>query len=189
MSARRATSQERKEQQQQQQHSHSNGGSPSHFLSSSGTGAHHHSNTFPFPSGGMSSPQTSPFLKQSVFLPIGILVAIILWLQFLPGNNNATTSTTIKTTSRDEIKDFIASEVRDHLINAANSKSLEHGQWPPVKVIPEGQRLRILVTGGSGFVGSHLVDRLMMAGHHVRFTFEPVHAFIHSAGPKLTKLV
>jgi nucleoside-diphosphate-sugar epimerase len=28
-------------------------------------------------------------------------------------------------------------------------------------------RKRILVTGGSGFVGSHLVDRLMMDGHEV----------------------
>ena len=36
-----------------------------------------------------------------------------------------------------------------------------------VTQLPESQRKRILVTGGAGFVGSHLVDKLMMAGHEV----------------------
>jgi hypothetical protein len=33
--------------------------------------------------------------------------------------------------------------------------------------IPDAHKKRILVTGGSGFVGSHLVDKLMMEGHEV----------------------
>jgi len=33
--------------------------------------------------------------------------------------------------------------------------------------LPDAQRKRILITGGSGFVGSHLVDKLMMEGHEV----------------------
>ncbi|KAI0052587.1 NAD(P)-binding protein [Auriscalpium vulgare] len=40
-------------------------------------------------------------------------------------------------------------------------------RFPPVKLLPPSSRKRVLVTGGAGFVGSHLVDRLMLLGHEV----------------------
>ncbi|KAI3639370.1 hypothetical protein MIR68_002900 [Amoeboaphelidium protococcarum] len=39
--------------------------------------------------------------------------------------------------------------------------------YPPVKLLSPSSQNRILVTGGAGFVGSHLVDRLMLMGHQV----------------------
>lgn len=39
--------------------------------------------------------------------------------------------------------------------------------FPRVAKISARDQKRILVSGGSGFVGSHLVDRLMMQGHQV----------------------
>ncbi|GES90458.1 UDP-glucuronate decarboxylase [Rhizophagus clarus] len=44
---------------------------------------------------------------------------------------------------------------------------LQPRSYLPVKSLIQGEKKRILVTGGAGFVGSHLVDRLMLIGHEV----------------------
>eukprot|EP00934_Nitzschia_sp_Nitz4_P001668 Nitzschia sp. Nitz4//scaffold7_size249615//122987//124427//NITZ4_001177-RA/size249615-augustus-gene-0.9-mRNA-1//1//CDS//3329558442//1668//frame0 len=58
--------------------------------------------------------------------------------------------------------------VEDQLI--LSSQSLPTFVSPDVmhtKVLSDHLRKKILVTGGAGFVGSHLVDKLMMEGHEV----------------------
>lgn len=39
--------------------------------------------------------------------------------------------------------------------------------FPEVAYLNYQKRKRILITGGAGFVGSHLVDNLMLSGHEV----------------------
>lgn len=72
-----------------------------------------------------------------------------------------------------EIKDLREAKerIRDlegklmHIETKIDNKILK--SFPVVKFLNYKNRKRILVTGGAGFVGSHLVDRLMIAGHEI----------------------
>lgn len=58
-------------------------------------------------------------------------------------------------------------EVLEDEISRLRSGYASRSAVPKVKYRNYMERKRILVTGGSGFVGSHLVDRLMNEGHEV----------------------
>ena len=61
-------------------------------------------------------------------------------------------------------------ELNDKVISPLKARinELEKGRkHPKVKYLAEKDRKRILVTGGAGFVGCHLVEALLLAGHEV----------------------
>ena len=68
---------------------------------------------------------------------------------------------------------MLRSHIEQRLVDSQNllaRKSLPTRTTPWVmetEILPDHRRKRILVTGGAGFVGSHLVDKLMMEGHEV----------------------
>lgn len=127
--------------------------------------------------GKRMQPSSGFITRQPWFIPVAILLSIIVLLQMLPsspdangglmGSSEASHSTS-RTVGLEELRSIVSAEISSVLIDKArNGENLGENKYPPVTKLPEGQSLRILVTGGSGFVGSHLVDRLMSAGHHV----------------------
>lgn len=64
--------------------------------------------------------------------------------------------------------DYLRAKLLEMDIELAQLKAYSQPKlFPRVEQLSFHQKKRILITGGAGFVGSHLVDRLMMGGHEV----------------------
>lgn len=89
-----------------------------------------------------------------------VLVTLCLLIGYLAGHSRASSFVP-------DVHSIVEQAVHEGMMDKYVISNKNHAEYPAVKTLPEGKKLRILVTGGAGFVGSHLTDALMMQGHSV----------------------
>lgn len=107
---------------------------------------------FPAMGNGRGTGRSYNMSQYRWLFPIFVLIVTVAYL-----NSKSLWSRTQKV-DVNELKTLINGELSLHSTNSIVYAD-KNKKFPPVVHLPDHERLRILVTGGSGFVGSHLVDR------------------------------
>ncbi|GMH30862.1 hypothetical protein Nepgr_032705 [Nepenthes gracilis] len=102
--------------------------------------------------------------QRILFFFVGIAIATLIF-SFLPSSSTKPT-----TYVRESLGDSFLSDESTRVPNRFAYREASFGSGGVSGKVPLGLKrkgLRIVVTGGAGFVGSHLVDRLMARGDNV----------------------
>ena len=116
-----------------------------------------------------SSSKVVLILVVGILLGYTVLPMVLVHASFYQSGSDIAFSTTEKSS----LRNLGSSDIQERLVadqQVLSTQSLPTITTPLVmhtNVLSDHRRKKILVTGGAGFVGSHLVDKLMMEGHEV----------------------
>ena len=95
-------------------------------------------------------------------LGLAVVLTVAACYAIWGGHNHRGMSAAAQQQQEDRMRAEISS-LREEMSGVQERQS----SYPETNTLPSSKRKRILITGGAGFVGSNLVDKLMREGNHV----------------------